>query len=158
MILNTKKAKRIRTLGKFLFVVYILFLLYFLIFSDWYGRSGVMENYHYNLTPFCEIRRFWEYREKLGIWSAINLLGNVLVFVPFGFFKPMASKKRSFIGTVFDGAFLSLVVEVFQLLSKVGRFDVDDLILNTSGVILGYLIFVVSNATRRRYGTKRKRT
>lgn len=156
--MNTKKAKRIRTLGKFLFVVYILFLLYFLIFSDWYGRSGVMENYHYNLTPFCEIRRFWEYREKLGVWSVINLLGNVLVFVPFGFFKPMASKKRSFIGTVFDGAFLSLVVEVFQLLSKVGRFDVDDLILNTSGVILGYLIFVVSNATRRRYGTKRKRT
>ena len=156
--MNTKKAKRIRTLGKFLFVVYILFLLYFLIFSDWYGRSGVMENYHYNLTPFCEIRRFWEYREKLGVWSVINLLGNVFVFVPFGFFKPMASKKRSFIGTVFDGAFLSFVVEVFQLLSKVGRFDVDDLILNTSGVILGYLIFVVSNATRRRYGTKRKRT
>lgn len=156
--MNTKKAKRIRTLGKFLFVVYILFLLYFLIFSDWYGRSGVMENYHYNLTPFYEIRRFWEYREKLGIWSVINLFGNVIVFVPFGFFKPMASKKRSFLGTVFDGAFLSLVVEVFQLLSKVGRFDVDDLILNTSGVILGYLIFVACNATRRRYGAKRKRT
>ena len=156
--MNTKKAKKIRTLGKFLFVVYILFLLYFLIFSDWYGRSGVMENYHYNLTPFYEIRRFWEYREKLGIWSVINLFGNVIVFVPFGFFKPMASKKRSFFGTVFDGAFLSLVVEVFQLLSKVGRFDVDDLILNTSGVILGYLIFVACNATRRRYGAKRKRT
>lgn len=156
--MNTKKAKKIRTLGKFLFVVYILFLLYFLIFSDWYGRSGVMENYHYNLTPFYEIRRFWEYREKLGIWSVINLFGNVIVFVPFGFFKPMASKKRSFLGTVFDGAFLSLVVEVFQLLSKVGRFDVDDLILNTSGVILGYLIFVVCNATRRRYGATRKRT
>ena len=82
----------------------------------------------------------------------------IIVFVPFGFFKPMASKKRSFFGTVFDGAFLSLVVEVFQLLSKVGRFDVDDLILNTSGVILGYLIFVACNATRRRYGAKRKRT
>lgn len=156
--MNTKKAKRIRTLGKILFVVYILFLLYFLIFSDWYGRSGVMENYHYNLTPFCEIRRFWEYREKLGVWSVINLLGNVLVFVPFGFFKPMASKKRSFMGTVFDGIFLSLVVEVFQLFSKVGRFDVDDLILNTSGVILGYLIFGVCNAMRRRYGAKRKRS
>ena len=59
MILNTRKAKRIRTLGKLLFVVYILFLLYFLIFSDWYGRSGVMENYHYNLTPFYEIKRFF---------------------------------------------------------------------------------------------------
>ena len=153
-----KKAKKMRALGKVLFVVYILFLLYFLIFSDWYGRSGVMENYHYNLTPFYEIRRFWEYREQLGVWSIFNLLGNVLIFVPLGFFKPMASKKRSFIGTVMDGAFLSLIVEVFQLFSKMGSFDVDDLILNTSGVVLGYLIFVVCNAMRRSYGTKRKRS
>ena len=158
MILNTRKAKRIRTLGKLLFVVYILFLLYFLIFSDWYGRSGVMENYHYNLTPFYEIKRFWNYREKLGIWSIVNLIGNILVFVPFGFFKSVASKKRNFFGTALDGAFLSLAVEAFQLLSKVGRFDVDDLILNTSGAILGYFIFVVCNAMRRMYGTKRKRT
>ena len=158
MILNTKKAKRIRTFGRFLFVVYILFLLYFLIFSDWYGRSGVMENYHYNLTPFCEIKRFWEYREQLGIWSIVNLVGNVLIFVPFGFFKALGSEKRNFFVTVIDGAFLSLVVEVFQFISKVGRFDVDDLILNTSGVILGYIVFVVCNATRRKYGTKRKRS
>jgi glycopeptide antibiotics resistance protein len=158
MILNTKKAKQIRTLGKILFIVYILFLLYFLIFSDWYGRNGVMEEYHYNLTPFYEIGRFWEYREQLGIWSLFNLLGNVFVFIPFGFFRPIASKKRSFVVTIIEGAFLSLVVEVFQLLSKVGRFDVDDLILNTSGVVLGYVFFVLCNATRRRYGTKRKRT
>ena len=51
-----------------------------------------------------------------------------------------------------------LITKVFQLFSKVGRFDVDDLILNTSGVILGYLIFGVCNAMRRRYGAKRKRS
>ncbi len=153
--MNTKKAKRIRLLGKVLFVVYILFLLYFLIFSDWYGRSGVMENYHYNMTPFREIKRFWEYREQLGFWAVINLFGNVLIFVPFGFFKPMASKSRSFFETIFDGFLLSLLVEVFQFVSKVGRFDVDDLILNTFGALAGYLIFVVSNAIRRMYGAKR---
>lgn len=153
--MNTKKAKRIRLLGKVLFVVYILFLLYFLIFSDWYGRSGVMEDYHYNLTPFREIKRFWEYRDKLGFWAMVNLLGNVFVFLPFGFFKPMASKNRSFFETIFDGFLLSLLVEVFQFVSKVGRFDVDDLILNTFGALLGYVIFVVSNAMRRMYGTKR---
>ena len=155
MELNSKRKKRLRLLGKFLFVVYIIFLLYFLIFSDWYGRSGVMEEYHYNLVFFQEIRRFWEYRELLGVWSVVNLLGNVLIFVPLGFFEPMASYRRSFFGTVFDGFLISMLVEVFQFISKVGRFDVDDLLLNTLGVIFGYLIFLLCNRIRRRHGAKR---
>lgn len=114
-----------------------------------------MENYHYNLKPFQEIKRFWEYREQLGIWSAVNLFGNIFIFIPLGFFEPMASKRRSFLGTIVDGFLLSLVVEVFQLISKVGRFDVDDLILNTLGVVIGYIIFLICNAIRRNYGTKR---
>ena len=156
--MDTRKQKRIRGLGKILFIVYILFLLYFLIFSDWYGRSGVMENYHYNLMPFKEIKRFWEYREQLGLWAVVNLAGNVLIFVPFGFFKTMASRNRRFWETIMDGFLLSLLVEVFQLLSKVGRFDVDDLILNTFGVMIGYLTFLISNVARRVYGAKRQRT
>ena len=155
--MDTRKQQRIRGIGKVLFIVYILFLLYFLIFSDWYGRSGVMDYYHYNLTPLKEIKRFWEYREQLGFWAIINLAGNVLIFLPFGFFKSMASRNRRFWETVMDGFLLSLLVEVFQLLSKVGRFDVDDLILNTSGVMIGYFIFVICNVTRRTYGTKRQR-
>lgn len=153
--MNSKKKKRLRLLGKFLFAVYIIFLMYFLIFSDWYGRSGVMEEYHYNLVFFQEIRRFWEYRELLGVWSVVNLLGNVLIFVPLGFFEPMASYRRSFFGTVFDGFLISMLVEVFQFISKVGRFDVDDLLLNTLGVIFGYLIFLLCNRIRRRHGAKR---
>lgn len=153
--MNTKKKKQFRLLGKFLFVVYIIFLLYFLIFSDWYGRSGVMEEYHYNLVPFQEIRRFWEYREMLGMWSMVNLLGNVLIFVPLGFFEPMASYRRSFLGTIIDGFLVSMLVEVFQFISKVGRFDIDDLLLNTLGVVIGYLIFFVCNKMRKRYDTKR---
>ncbi len=147
--------KQIRILGKILFILYIGFLLWFLIFSDWYGRSGVLKEYHYNLTPFTEMKRFWRYREQLGIWSAINLFGNVLIFVPFGFFEAMASRSRSFWTIMLDGFLVSLLVEVFQFVAKVGRFDVDDLILNTSGVVIGYIIFLICNAVRRTYGAKR---
>lgn len=142
---------------KIIFGLYIFFLLYFLIFSELYGRTGVMENYHYNLTPLKEIERFWEYRKQLGLMSYINLFGNVLIFVPFGFIEPMASSKRSFWATLVDGCSFSLLVEVFQLITKVGRFDVDDLLLNTTGVAIGYLCFLVWNMMRRRYGTKRER-
>ena len=153
--MSARKTKQIRLLGKIFFVVYIIFLLYFLIFSDWYGRSKVMEDYHYNLVPFREIKRFWNYREQLEIWSAINLLGNIIIFIPLGFFEAVASRRRSFLWTVIDGFMLSMLVEVFQLISKVGCFDVDDLILNTFGVIIGYLIFLICNVMRRMYGTKR---
>ena len=139
---------------KIIFGLYIFFLLYFLIFSEIYGRSGVMQDYHYNITPFQEIERFWKYREQLGLMSYINLFGNVLIFVPFGFMEPLASKKRSFWATLIDGCLVSLSVEIFQFITKVGRFDVDDLMLNTTGVALGYVCFLVWNAIRRKYGTK----
>ena len=140
-----------------MFILYILFLLYFLIFSDWYGRSGVYDDYHYNLVPFQEILRYWNYRDQLGMLTFTNLAGNVLVFVPFGFLAAMASRKRSFIRTSLDGFLLSLMVETFQLLTMVGSFDVDDLILNTFGVMLGFLGFVFCNGIRRIYDKNKKR-
>jgi glycopeptide antibiotics resistance protein len=46
-------------------------------------------------------------------------------------------------------------VEVFQLLTRVGSFDVDDLLLNTIGGLAGYILFVICNAIRRRYHAKK---
>ena len=147
--MKAKRRKRMRVLGKILFVLYIAFLLYFLIFSDWYGRAGVMSEYHYNLVPFQEIKRFWNYRYMLGWVSFANLIGNILVFVPFGFFMPMASRYRSFILTMTYSLGLSILVEAFQFVSRVGSFDVDDIILNTIGGIIGYILFVICNTIRR---------
>lgn len=154
--MNQKHKKRLRILGKILFVLYLGFLLYFLIFSDWYGRTGTQE-YRYNLAPFKEIRRFWEYREELGVFAVFtNLFGNILIFTPFGFFISMASKTRGFFMTLFYSFGLSLCVEVFQLLTKVGSFDVDDLLLNTVGGVLGYILFLICNGIRRK-NDRRKR-
>lgn len=117
-----------------------------------------MQEYRYNLVLFKEIKRFWEYREQLG-WYAVftNLFGNVLIFVPFGFFLPMASRYRSFLSAVFYSFGLSFCVETFQLLSKVGSFDVDDMLLNTLGGALGYIVFSICAVTRRKYGVKKKK-
>ena len=154
--MKAKTKKRVRALGKVLFVLYIVFIFYFLLLSDWYGRSGEMQEYHYNLVLFKEIKRFWIYRDQLGMRSVIyNLLGNVAVFVPFGFFMPMASKHRSFLATLFYSFGLSLCVESFQLITKVGCFDVDDLLLNTLGGVVGYLIFIICVALRRIHGRKK---
>ena len=151
-----KERKRLRILGKVLFVCYVLFIIYFLLFSEWYGRTGEMSEYRYNLVLFKEIRRFLTYRETLGTFAVLtNVVGNVVIFVPFGFFMPMASKHRSFLATLFYSFGLSLCVESFQLITKVGCFDVDDLLLNTLGGVAGYLIFIICVALRRIHGRKK---
>ena len=154
--MNYSKRSRLRILGKILFIFYIGFIIYFLLFSDWYGRSVEgMQEYRYNLVLFKEIKRFWQYREQLGAYAMFtNLFGNVLIFVPFGFFMPMASKYRSFFSAVFYSFVLSFCVETFQLIAKVGSFDVDDLLLNTIGGAFGYVVFVVCAAIRRKYGKR----
>lgn len=158
--MRTQDKKWLRRFGKLLFILYILFLFWFLLFSDWYGRNSAgMREYHYNLELFREIRRFWIYREQLGFLTFANLAGNVLIFIPFGFFMPMASRywSRSFFLTVFYSFGLSFFVEVFQLLTKVGSFDVDDLLLNTIGGLIGYILFMICNGIRRRYVKKTQR-
>lgn len=146
-----------RRVGKILFVLYIIFVFYFLLISEIYGRIDRMQEYHYNLVLFREIKRFWNYREQLGMFAtATNLLGNVLIFLPFGFFMAMASRYRSFLSTLIYSFALSLTIELSQLFMKVGCFDVDDLLLNTIGGILGFITFLICNVIRRNYAKKKR--
>lgn len=155
--MSVKSRKRSRIIGKIFFVLYIAFIIYFLIFSDWYGRTGEMQEYHYNLVLFREIKRFWEYREEVGLFAMFtNLFGNVIIFIPFGFFLPMASKYKSLFSTVFYSFGLSLCVETFQLMTRVGSFDVDDLLLNTLGGLAGYIIYEICEVIRRKHVHKKK--
>ena len=156
--MSAARKRQYRILGKILFVFYIVFVFYFLLVSEIYGRTGEMKDYHYNLVLFQEIMRFWNYREQLGMFPVLaNLAGNILIFIPIGFFLPMASVYRTFGVMVFECFFISLVIEVTQLLTKVGCFDVDDLFLNTIGGMMGYLFFVISNEIRRNYVKKRRK-
>lgn len=148
---------RRRTAGKILFVLYIIFIVYFLIFSDWYGRSGTASEYRYNLILFKEIQRFWTYREQLGLFAMFtNLFGNVLIFMPFGFFMPMASGNRHLLPVILYSAGISFCVEVFQFISRMGSFDVDDLFLNTAGGAAGCVLYVICGALRRAYVDQKK--
>ena len=145
--------RKIRFLSVLLFILYVLLLVYFLFFSEEYGRVTAEERvYRYNLVPFVEIRRFWIYREQLGTFAVFsNIFGNVIGFLPFGFILPVIFRRMNsgFLICV-SGFILSLTVEVIQLVTKVGCFDVDDMILNTLGATLGYVLFFICNHIRRK--------
>jgi len=154
--LSGRKKKIFRAVGKVLFLLYVVFLIYFLFLAEWYGRTGISEEYRYNLELFREIKRFIIYREQLGAFAVFaNLAGNILIFVPYGFFISVASRERGFFKTLFFSMGLSLCVEIIQLFTRVGSFDVDDILLNTIGGVLGYIIFLICNGIRRKHDVRK---
>lgn len=143
----TKLHRRVLSV---LFIVYLILLFYFLFFSEGFGRTRFGEEYRYNLTLFKEITRFIRYRHLLGFKAVfINIAGNVIAFMPLGFFLPtLHPKKRNGIVVVIHCFLLSLLVEVIQLVFRMGCFDVDDLFLNTLGGLLGYLTYFIIKTIR----------
>lgn len=149
--MKAKHKKILRVCSRIIFGVYIIFLTYFLFFAESTGRTFEGRSYHYNLILFKEIKRFITYRHMLGTEAVVlNLLGNIVAFLPFGAILPVMHRKfRSFIYMIFLTFEFSLTIEVIQLIFKVGSFDVDDMLLNTIGGIAGYLLFCVMDKFRR---------
>ena len=72
----------------------------------------------------------------------VNVIGNVAMFIPSGIVLPIIYKGLdSFIKVILAGGGISLCIEIIQLPFSVRASDIDDLILNTVGVILGYGIY-----------------
>lgn len=143
MVVTNKKARVFLTIG---FSVYLIVLLYFLLFAEGFGRLSVKQDYRYNLTLFREIRRYLANWRRIGLrLTLINLLGNIVAFMPFGFCIPLIGcTTKPKLWKAFLASFgLSAAIEITQLLSRIGCCDVDDLFLNTLGGVLGYFLFKV---------------
>lgn len=126
-----------------LLIAYLIVLFYFLFFAESMGRTGSAGEYRYNLILFREIRRFLVYREILG-WKAVglNLVGNIVAFMPFGYLVSLLMQERPRWYLILLLSFeLSLGVELLQLATKMGSFDVDDMLLNSVGGVLGYAAY-----------------
>lgn len=123
-----------------------------MFFSETLDRTRVSEEYRYNLTLFKEINRFWNMRYTYG-WhiTIVNLLGNVVCFMPFGFLLPTVSRKKifkNFLSVTLMAMLFSLGIETAQLLTKVGAFDVDDIFLNTVGGFAGYVFMKLTKVRK----------
>ncbi len=147
MIRNTTKRQK---LGWVLFLLYLCLLAYFMFFSESFGRTDTDRGYAYNLVPLKEIMRYFRYYRTLGMpLFLINIVGNVAAFMPFGFFLPIISRRsRKWYNTVSFGLIFSLILETLQLIFRVGSFDVDDMLLNTIGAALGFLVYKTVQRTR----------
>ena len=104
-----------------------------------------------NLTPFQEISRDWNSLSLHRPGTAIHLVGNILAFIPLGIFIPvlMGNKLFSGVKVLLLSLLLSLGYEVTQLVTGMGIFDVDDLMLNTLGGLIGYIVFTIAMGLKK---------
>jgi glycopeptide antibiotics resistance protein len=72
-------------------------------------------------------------------------LGNILWFVPFGFLLPLLIERHRFVKTMLAGLMFSLAIETLQFVFYKGVAEIDDLILNSLGVLIGFCLCKLFN-------------
>lgn len=138
LITKHKKFQIHKELIYLIFIIYILCLFHVVTFQDInYGES--------NFIPFKEIFRYDFGSDKF----IKNILGNIMLFIPYGFLASYLLKNRKFSVITILTVIVSLTIEMVQY--YIGRvFDIDDIILNLLGGIIGFLIFIAVDAVKNK--------
>ena len=130
LISRHKRFQLHKELIALIFIVYILCLFHVVTFQDNnYGES--------NFIPFKEIFRY-----NIGTAKFIkNVMGNIVLFIPYGFLSSYYLNNKKFSVITVLTLIVTITIETVQY--YIGRvFDIDDIILNLFGSIIGFLIFV----------------
>ncbi len=160
MIVEIKKSKDIQEKSKIrnfwlkaLFIIYCLLLITILFLNNEYRMGGfqninTFSKEHFetsNVIPFATIIEY-----IIGVISndinagivIINFATNLLLFAPMGFFIPILfqSKIKNIKQFVIMIIILTLIVEILQFITYRGSTDIDDIILNTIGAVIVYLL------------------
>ena len=142
---------------KLLFAACLAYLL-FLIYATFLSRS-VAQTYSYRLELMGSARQ--AFSVKGGLWSLVRgdfsairlddpqslegIAVNLLLMVPVGYLSPMVcsirGKEIRAWQAILAGSMLSALVEVIQLITRLGMLDVDDWVFNTAGTAAGYLLY-----------------
>lgn len=142
-----------------LFWGYCLLMAWLLFGRTRYDISGGYWNtlsQHLVLTPFHTIRLFVnalvrDYGQGARQSAIINLVGNVVMFLPLGFLPPLLWKGfRKLWKTLLWGGLIIVCVELIQLFALVGNCDIDDLLLNLVGIAIGYGLYRLLTAITKR--------
>ena len=151
IILNKKSSGKI----KWQHYLFGYFLILYLVISlkDIVGfptLSDLERKVMLGVTIFDPVLNFI----PLSSGIEISTILNIIFFMPFGFLLPtLWNKFRKFIPTVFAGFIFSLIIEVGQLFT-IRATDVDDLIMNTLGTILGFILFKILSIIFKKLSNK----
>ena len=141
------------------FIVYTINICVLTLFDELYGRNGLIliewdkdlldiySKYSLNLIPFDTIKLFsYGYINNIVSFKnfAINIFGNLCVFMPYGIFLPLIFKSmKKYYKFLITMIVIVIIIELLQFITMSGSCDIDDLILNVLGASIIYFIFKI---------------
>lgn len=139
-ILENNKRKNMYLISYILFFLYSCLMLWEVFIGPYRSYSGLRR---YNLYPFNTIKDFisnsTHYTSKVIF---INLAANIITFIPLGFFISLLFKRfKRFSPMFLLSTAIIITIELCQFILNVGVLDIDDVILNTLGCILGFITY-----------------
>ena len=120
---------------KAIFNGYLMSLFFLTVLS----RLGISD-YYIDIIP---LHSYFEFVSTMRWEILIDDILNIVLFVPFGVFVKIRNHDCDVSKIVICGLGVSLTIEILQLLLRRGYFEVDDLINNTLGVFVGYLLYLI---------------
>lgn len=140
----------IREIALNIFFLYFLAMVSFTIFKNGHLMMN-FDNYGYaNLIPFKETLKMFTDDFGSTRRALYNVFGNILLFVPLGFFIPLFYEKyNSLLKVTFYGMLASITIEGIQYLTAMNITDIDDVIFNTLGALVGALCYRIFEAIFR---------
>ena len=133
---------------KYLYVFLFLLSIAVILYATLYRESGQGD---IRLQLFWTIKRAW--RDHSGCYWYL-ILGNIALFMPFGFFLTAVLRKPDWKKTALTGFAFSAAIEVTQVLLDKGLGELDDVLHNTWGSLMGYCAAVILGFL---FGRKKKR-
>ena len=135
-----------------LFLGYVALMIWLLFGQRSQGKSGVQ---NLNIVPFATLNLYWDLlqnssNDALVRHAFINLVGNVVMFIPLGYLLPGVYKRvQSFFAMLLYTVVVIVLIETIQYITGLGSCDIDDLILNVPGAMIGWCIRRVGASKRK---------
>ena len=139
--MNTYKNKTEKFITLTVFTIYLMFLTWLVLFKLAVSTEMIPHMRGINLIPF--------YYDKETSFHFKEVLFNIVVFIPAGFYFTAINKNKGILRGVKAVLLLSISYELIQLIFGIGATDITDVITNTAGGFLGMILFVILGKIRR---------
>src|SRR6185369_16074226 len=142
---------RQRLISIIIFIIYCAILIKVMVFKDiptirigslMLNFAGTNGGHAPNFVPFLTIVPYL-LGFKGWIIAGVNLAGNIALLVPIGLLAPLVYRRVRWNASLALGVAAGLCIEVMKTVLRVGIFDIDDVILNALGVMIGYWAFII---------------
>ena len=148
--MNLFSSRLFKILSIIVFIMYIFLLVFIITFKCGYTQVFVDTYFFLKDKSFSErmmisLNKFYKYVDLFqgkNVWSTISdSLLNIIVFIPLGLYLAYFIKNNKLLKVLLISFLSTVFFELFQFFSLIGSFSIFDLLANTLGGILGYLLY-----------------